>query len=583
MKRAKLNGFLTILTLAAPFAAFAQSSLDPAQLPKSTVFYLAWHGTPSGEIRKSNSLLALWDDPDFAPVRAAIVAEMMQSSADSAKAKTNLTADVLSQYAGLLDNELVFGYLANPHPAKINGTASGTPPQEARQSPWNGMFLAYDHTGKEATLAKLLLQVRMNEKEPPKISPATVAGMSAIKIERKNGTTYWADDGRYTFSANEPTVLEQVSAWTKHATPEAARLSKTAVFREAGELLKGGVAEFFVNFASVRDMDSDKSIGGFRLRPLLQSLRLETVHSIAGHLALEGARTRMQGAILGDTSPGSLFDIWDEGSASPSSWQFITANTVSYQEWRLNLTGIYGLIKRAMQSTAGAGQPNTMDFMETGISTRLGMTLPAAIGLFSGEFASLQSSVELDSARQVSVVAIREKAAILKLLHAGLAERVAGERSEGDTTFLKISQGGMASSAGTASWKYYHLAVTPDVIVGSARAESVRETLAAGKGTVAENRLVPPAWQQVRTQFPKTINGLGLFDFQKIDWATAKERWIADSRKKSTSGETQQAAADTFANALQGLDPRVFPRHLHLAANASWKDALGVHFDGWIE
>src|SRR6201984_1894383 len=132
MKRAKLNGFLTILTLAAPFAAFAQSSLDPAQLPKSTVFYLAWHGTPSGEMRKSNSLLALWDDPDFAPVRAAIVAEMMQSSADSAKAKTNLTADVLSQYAALLDNELVFGYLANPHPAKIRGTASGTPPQEDR-------------------------------------------------------------------------------------------------------------------------------------------------------------------------------------------------------------------------------------------------------------------------------------------------------------------------------------------------------------------------------------------------------------------------------------------------------------------
>jgi hypothetical protein len=582
MKRAKLNGFLTILILAAPFAAFAQSSLDPAQLPKSTAFYLAWHGTPSGEVRKSNSLLAMWDDPDFAPVRAAIVAEMMQSSADSAKAKTNLTADVLSQYAALLDNELVFGYLTNPNPAKINRTASGTA-QEAKQAPWNGMFLAYDHTGKEATLAKLLLQVRMNEKEPPKISTATVAGMSAIKIERKNGTTYWADDGRYTFSASEPTVLEQVSAWTKHATPEAARLSKTAVFREAGELLKGGVAEFFVDFASIRDMDSNKSIGGFRLRPLLQSLRLETVHSIAGHLALEGARTRMQSAILGDTSPGSLFDIWDEGSASPSSWQFVTANTVSYQEWRVNLTGIYGLIKRAMQSTAGAGQPNPMDFMETGISTRLGMPLPAAIGLFSGEFASLQSSVELDSARQVSVVAIREKAAALKLLRAGLAERVAGERSEGDTTLLKISESGMASAAGTASWKYYHLAVTPDVIVGSARAESVRETLAAGKGTVTENRLVPLAWQQVRTQFPKTINGLGFFDFQKIDWATAKERWIADSRKKSTSGETQQAAADAFANALKGLDPRVFPRHLHLAANASWKDAQGVHFDGWIE
>src|SRR6201981_3356515 len=241
MKRASLNAFLTILILAAPFAASAQSSLDPRQLPKSTAFYLAWHGTPSDEIRKSNSLLAMWDDPDFAHVRAAIVAEIMQSSADSAKAKTNMTAETLSQYAALLDNELVFGYLTSPNPAKTNGTGNGTP-HDAKQIPWNGMFLAYDHIGKEAMLAKLLLQARRNKTQRPKISTATIAGMSAIKIERKNGTTYWADDGKYTFSASEPTVLEQISAWTKHATPEVARLSQTAAFREAGDLLKGGAA-----------------------------------------------------------------------------------------------------------------------------------------------------------------------------------------------------------------------------------------------------------------------------------------------------------------------------------------------------
>jgi hypothetical protein len=103
---------------------------------------------------------------------------------------------------------------------------------------------------------------------------------------------------------------------------------------------------------------------GFRVRPLIQSLKLEVVHSIAGRLALEGARTRLQGAILGHASPGSLFDIWDEGSTSPSSWQFITANTVSYQEWRVNLLGIYAFIKRALQSTVEAGQPSPLDFVE---------------------------------------------------------------------------------------------------------------------------------------------------------------------------------------------------------------------------
>ena len=579
MKRAKFNAFLIVLILAPPLTTLAQSNLDPGQLPKSTALYLAWHGTPSGEARKANSLWAVWDDPDFAPVRSAIIAALMGSSADSTKPKSALTADALSQYATLLDNEFIFGYVANPNPAKAN-----TAVREAPQTAWNGMFFAYDHTGKEATLAKLLLQARMNEQEPPKISAATIAGISAIKIERKNGTTYWVDDGKYTFSASEPTVLEQISAWTKHATPEAARLSQDTAFREAGDLVKGGVAEFFFRFASIRDMDWDKSVGGFRLRPLVQSLKLEAVHSIAGHLALEGARTRIESAILGETGPGSLFDIWDQGTASPSSWQFITANTVAFQEWRVNLAGIYALIKRAMQSTASAGQASPTDFLERAFATRLGMPLPAAIGLFSGEFASLQSSSALDPAKRVSLVGIREKAATLKLLRAGLAERVAGEHSEGDTTFLKISEGGMVSAAGTASWKYYHLAVRPDLIVASKRDESVRETLAAGKGTSSENTLVPPAWQQARKQFPKTVNGLGFFDFQNIDWTTMKERWIASSRKAPTSGgPQQQAAADTFANAMKDLDPRVFPRHLHLTASASWKDAQGVHFGGWIE
>jgi hypothetical protein len=579
MRRAKLNAILVVMLLAGPVAVFAQSSLDPGQLPKSTAFYLAWHGTPSIDARKANSLLATWDDADFEPVRAAIIEAMMSSPADSAKAKAALTREELSQYASLLDNEIVFGYIVNPN--QVKSSEAG---HESKKNSWNGMFLVYDHSGKEATLARLLLQARMNEKDPPKISAATMAGISAIKIERKGGATFWADDGKYTLVASEPAVFEKISAWTKHATPEAATLSQTAAYREAGELLKGGLMEFFFHLPDIIDRNWDSSVMGFRLRPLIQSLKLEAVHSIAVGLALEGARTRFQGAILGDTSTGSVFDIWDEGGTSPSSWQFITADTVSYQEWRVNLLGIHALIKRALQSTVGAGQPSPMDFVETQAATRLGMPLPDAIGLFSGEFATLQSSSTLDSAKRVYVVGIREKVATLKLLRAGLAERVTGERSEGDTAFLRMSEGGMASAAGTASRKYYHLAVTPGVIVASARDESVREILASAKTTHGENTLAPPAWQKAREQFPKTINGLSFFDFQRIDWTAAKERWIAESRKAPTSKGTQpEAARDAIANALKDLNPRVFPRHLHMTASASWKDARGMHVDGWIE
>src|SRR2546423_4519283 len=166
MKRSPLKLTLAVLVLAVgPAGALGQSSLDVGELPKSTMFYFDWHGTPSGEGRKTNSLLALWDDADLAPVRAAMIEEMMRSSAESQKMKAPLTRDELLQYAALLDNEFVFGYMGNPHAPKTSGAA-----HESQTNKWNGMFLVYDRSGKETTLAKLLLQIRMNEKERPKIS-----------------------------------------------------------------------------------------------------------------------------------------------------------------------------------------------------------------------------------------------------------------------------------------------------------------------------------------------------------------------------------------------------------------------------
>jgi len=56
----------------------------------------------------------------------------------------------------------------------------------------------------------------------------------------------------------------------------------------------------------------------------------------------------------------------------------------------------------------------------------------------------------------------------------------------------------------------------------------------------------------------QTINGLSFFDFQRIDWTAAKERWIAESRKAPASKEPNQSRARCFAKALKDLNPRVF-------------------------
>jgi len=584
MNRRTWTRFLCVLVLTiAPAALVAKAELDPGQLPKTTIFYLAWHGTPTGQARTANSLLALWDDADFAPVRAAMLEGMQGKPATGQHGQASLTGEEFAEYATLLDNEFVFGYLANPSPPKNPDTISATP---AMASKWNGAFFVYDRTGKEALLAKLMLRMRISQKDAPKMSAMTIAGIPAMKIEQKSGAFYYAEEGQYAFGASEPTVFEQAAAWCKHGKSDGGLAQNTA-YREAGDLLKSGVAQFFFRIPSIREMNWDASPGGFRMRPLLQNLKLEAVHGLAGHVILEGARTRMQGAMLGEAEAGTLFDIWGEGTTTPYSLNLVNASTISYHESQISLQGIHTLIKTAMQATA-AKQQSPMDFIDTAISTRLGMPIEEALGLFSGEFAGIQSSTTLDPAKQVYILGIRKKPETLKLLRAGLGNRLISERTEGATTFFKASEGGIDSSAGTASWKYYHIGVTNDVIAFSKRYESVRETLAPRNSASSAVQPASQTWQSFRTQFPAKVNGLSFLDFQKVDWVAVKERWQTVSHKPPTAATATRKAntdaqAGAFATALKDMDLQVFARHLHFSAGASWKDAHGLHFDGWIE
>src|SRR5260370_15449509 len=109
---------------------------------------------------------------------------------------------------------------------------------------------------------------------------------------------------------------------------------------------------------------------------------------------------------------------------------------------------------------------------------RLGMPVPEALGLFTGEFASMQTSPSMDTAKQVYFFGIRKKPETLRLMRTVFNEQITSERNEGDVTFLKISVGGKQSGAGTAAWNFFHVAVTQDMILGATRAETLREVLA---------------------------------------------------------------------------------------------------------
>ena len=204
MKALRLHVVLPIAALlyvAAANPAPAQAPLEPAQMSPRTLFYVIWQGVPSAEARKANSLLALWDDPDFASVRSAMAAGMLSSAEEKSAnkaARPKLTPEQVQELAGLLENPFTVGYVSEPKGRAVSNAAA---PADSKLPAWNGMFFVYDRTGKELLLAKMMRGLRAADKDAPVLSQVTIGGVQVMKSEGKGGVSYWAEHGKYAVGA----------------------------------------------------------------------------------------------------------------------------------------------------------------------------------------------------------------------------------------------------------------------------------------------------------------------------------------------------------------------------------------------
>jgi hypothetical protein len=563
--------------------AHAQGPLEPAQMSPRTAFYLVWRGVPGPEARKANSLLALWDDVDFAPVRSAIASNLIGSPAEKSP-KEKLTAEEIQEFAALLENSFTLGYLSAPAKRAVsNGGAA----RDAKSPTWNGMFFVYDRTGKEGLLAKAILRLRTAEKDAPLLSQVTIGSVQVLRAEGKSGVSYWAEHGKYAISAGERSVMEEILGRLDGKVSGTVSLAQSAAYQEAQAHLGSGLLEFFLRIPDLENLATDSKAGNFQVRPLLDAARLDAVHSLSGHITFEGAKTHVQAVILGDAAPGTPFDIWAAGQPSPASLNFVPADAVSYTSGQLNLPGIYDTVKRVAGAAFPQVQQDNADLLDTLAQTRFGMPVADALGLFTGEFASMQTSASMDSTKQVYFFGIRKKPETLKLIRTVFSDQLTSEHNEGDVTFLKISLGGKQGLAGVAQWNFFNLAVTKDMILGANRIESVREVLSnRAHASTAAGLATVPQFQAGRARRPENLNGLSYFDFQRIDWQGLKDRWIEAAKKgpvAKTVSASKNSAPATAPDWLARIDPQVFARHLHYSSSVSWKDSKGIHWDQWVE
>jgi hypothetical protein len=590
MKTLSVRMALTIaalLLVAGTIPAHAQAPLEPAQMSPRTLFYVIWRGTPGAQARKTNSLLALWDDADFAPVRSAMAAGLLNSAAEKAEDKSaqpKLTPEQVQELAGLLENSFTVGYVNEPRGRAVSNAVV---PADSKLPAWNGMFFVYDRTGKELLLAKTMLRLRAAAKDAPVLSQVTIGGVQVLKSEGKGGVSYWAERGKYAIAAGERSVMEDILGRLDGKVAAAATLAQSAAYQEAQGNLGGGLLEFFLRVPDMKELAADSKPGMFQAGPLLQAARLDTVHSIGGRVIFEGARTRVQAAVLGDAAEGTPFDIWSKGQVTPASLALVPAEAVFYNSTQFNFSGIYDTVKRVAKAAFPQAQQGNVDLFEAIAQQKLGMPTAEAIALLTGEVATLQTSPSMDTAKQVYFFGIRKKPETLKLIRTIAGEQLTSERNEGDVTFLKLSLGGKQGTAGNAQWNFFHLAVTPDMVIAASRSETLKDALATrANGPAGGGIAALPQFQATRAKYPGNLNSLSYLDFQKVDWQAMKDRWIEEAKKVPAAKNVSMSRAtepSTLPDWITQINPQVFARHLHFSSSVSWKDAKGIHWDQWVE
>jgi hypothetical protein len=268
----RLFPFLTLVLFAVASPLMAQqsaasASLDPSLLPGGTIFYLAWRGAPSPDVRHANAVMSLWDDPDSAQLRNSSIQAML-SDAKKQKDKPPLTKEELNEFATLLDNSFLIGYLPRPADQAAPKSTSSALAPATTVAAWNGMFFVYDRTGKEALLSKAVLRIRASETDIPKLTNLTVAGVPALKVDRKSSVTYWAENGKYAVSANELPVFEEIL--TRLAgTSKGPSLVESPAYLEAKPLLTGGIFEVFLRISQIADTASESAAPNPQIKALV--------------------------------------------------------------------------------------------------------------------------------------------------------------------------------------------------------------------------------------------------------------------------------------------------------------------------
>jgi hypothetical protein len=551
-------------------ALFAQTPSLAQHLPPNAVCYVEWRGMAflSGA-EKKNHVLQLLEDPDLAPVWVALASSVeRRNRGQSSSASAIAPLDLLS----LLVNPVAFGLVENDKTSRSSPPGGMTRP--------GGFFLVYDATGKTDLIEKWIAPRNAHILAGAEVTHYDFDGTSVeVRPGRKN-VFYIARAANYYLMSDQKQTIEDLVTNFHGAGHSARSLDQLPEYHEAQKFLGPESAiEFFARMPDLSRWSPPDAKGNVGAE-LERNLHLERIHVAEGAVSFAGEATHFRGAVLGDTSPGGSFDLAAPSSSGFEMQQIASAGS-EFTFSRLNLTATYAFMRAALAASLPPQKTANLTVFEDLAQGFLGMPVTEALGLFTGEVASVSSYSVDGRPQRMFAATIQRPEAVLRVLRAVIGPMIASEDYSGSTTYLDISYPYRDSNTGMRRRRFYYVAVTPQMILAAPQKAMLRHAVtqlgshtgpAQASGIFANTDYV-----QMRSYLPEKLSGLSGADITQIPW----DKLLANLEDRAA--KRPQDSHPTDVSWLKLLKPQVILRHLHMTLTGWWKDPSGVYFDSYLQ
>jgi hypothetical protein len=207
-----------------------------------------------------------------------------------------------------------------------------------------------------------------------------------------------------------------------------------------------------------------------------------------------------------------------------------------------------------------------------------------ALGLFTGEVASLTAYADDGSAQRVFALSIQKPDDLMRVLRTTLSSLIVADDASGGVRYLDLSYPIKDPATGEQRRNFYYVAVTPTTVFVAPRKSLLREAMrrSENSGAGSQSLLANPEFARLRPELPEKLSGFAGADLSHLPWDKMLANFAAQmaaAAKQSKDPNNPPPNLDW----LKQLKPGVFSRHLHVSVSGWWKDSNGVYFDSLMD